>query len=125
MLKADKMIYLFAEGSAELRNLLGGKGAGLAEITRLGLPVPPGFIITTEACLKYFERENTIWPELEQGIRQGLATLEEKTGRQFGGGRPLLLSVRSGAVVSMPGMMDTILNLGFNPHTVEALAGET
>ncbi|HHX87237.1 MAG TPA: pyruvate, phosphate dikinase, partial [Firmicutes bacterium] len=125
MLETDKMVYLFSEGSAGLKNLLGGKGANLSEISRLGLPVPPGFVITTEACRKYFNSGNKIWPELEQEIRQGLARLEQETGRKFGSARPLLLSVRSGAVVSMPGMMDTILNLGLNSSTLEGLAEET
>lgn len=125
MLKAEKMVYMFSEGNAALKTLLGGKGAGLAEISRLGLPVPPGFIITTEACRRYFNSGNRIWPELEQEIRQGLTRLEQETGRKFGSSRPLLLSVRSGAVISMPGMMDTILNLGLNRASLEVLAEET
>ncbi len=125
MLKIEKMVYMFSEGSASQKNLLGGKGAGLAEISRLGLPVPPGFIITTEACRRYLNSGNRIWPELEQEIRQGLALLERESGRKFGGPRPLLLSVRSGAVISMPGMMDTILNLGLNRASLEALEKET
>ncbi|NMA92526.1 MAG: pyruvate, phosphate dikinase [Firmicutes bacterium] len=127
MLKTEKIVYAFSEGSGELKSLLGGKGAGLAEITRLGLPVPPGFIITTAACRKYFESGNRIWPELEHEIRAALAALERQTGRKFGDdtGIPLLLSVRSGAVISMPGMMDTILNLGLNHLSVESLAAET
>lgn len=125
MLMAEKMVYLFSEGSADLKNLLGGKGAGLADISRLGLPVPPGFIITTEACRKYFKTGKQIWPDLEQEIRGALTVLENKTGRKFGTERPLLLSVRSGAVISMPGMMDTVLNLGLNFVTMEALAKET
>ena len=121
----QKMVYRFSEGSKQMKSLLGGKGANLAEMSRIGLPVPPGFIVTTEACNLYFSRNKEIWPELEREIEENLRQLEQQTGRRFGGAKPLLLSVRSGAVVSMPGMMDTILNLGLNQETVEALARET
>jgi pyruvate,orthophosphate dikinase len=120
-----QLVYRFAEGRAEMKNLLGGKGANLAEMSRVGLPVPPGFTITTAACNAYYERDRQIWPELAQQIEENLASLEEETGRRFGGDKPLLVSVRSGAVISMPGMMDTILNLGLTPKTVEALAAES
>ncbi|RMG46160.1 MAG: pyruvate, phosphate dikinase, partial [Acidobacteria bacterium] len=122
-----KYVYFFgagqAEGSAEMRDLLGGKGAGLAEMTNAGLPVPPGFTITTEACNAYF-RSGESFPEgLWDQVMEALKRLEEVTGKTFGGGEyPLLVSVRSGAKVSMPGMMDTILNLGLNDETVVALA---
>ncbi|MEW5784656.1 MAG: pyruvate, phosphate dikinase [Bacillota bacterium] len=119
---SGQLVYRFAEGRAEMKSLLGGKGANLAEMSQVGLPVPPGFIITTEACNTYFERGRRIWPELTGQIKEHLQLLEEQTGRRFGGEKPLLLSVRSGAVMSMPGMMDTILNLGLNPATVQILA---
>jgi pyruvate,orthophosphate dikinase len=121
----QKMVYQFSEGSKQMKSLLGGKGANLAEMSRIGLPVPPGFIVTTEACNLYFSRNKEIWPELEWEIEENLRRLEQQTGRLFGRTRPLLLSVRSGAVVSMPGMMDTILNLGLNQDTVMSLARET
>lgn len=107
-----------------MKSLLGGKGANLSEMARIGLPVPPGFIVTTEACNKYLAGNKQLWPELNDEILDNLASLEEQVGRTFGGRRPLLLSVRSGAVVSMPGMMDTVLNLGLNLETVESLAIE-
>jgi pyruvate,orthophosphate dikinase len=115
-------VYLFEEGNTSLRNLLGGKGADLAEMTRLGLPVPPGLTITTDAC--NFYSSNKKFPEgLEEEISQKMKILETKTGKRFGGDEnPLLVSVRSGAPISMPGMMDTILNLGLNDKTVQALA---
>lgn len=108
-----------------MKDLLGGKGANLAEMTGLGLPVPPGFVITTEACNSYFAAGRRLWPGLREEIGRELLHLEESTGRSFGGESPLLLSVRSGAAVSMPGMMDTVLNLGLNGQTVEKLAAET
>ena len=117
-----KLIYWFEEGGEDKRALLGGKGAGLAEMTRIGLPVPPGFTITTEACLEYVKGGNLPFG-LEPEILEYMSGLEEKTGKKFGGREnPLLVSVRSGAAVSMPGMMDTVLNLGLNPDTVEGLA---
>ncbi|MBX8643404.1 MAG: pyruvate, phosphate dikinase [Thermoplasmata archaeon] len=121
-----KMVYLFEEGSAEMRNLLGGKGAGLAEMTRLGLPVPPGFTITTAVCNSYYKLNKNFPSGLRQRVREALHSVEEKMQRKFGGTeRPLLVSVRSGARVSMPGMMDTVLNLGLNDSTVSSIINET
>jgi len=118
-----KWIYMFEEGNAQMRNLLGGKGAGLAEMARIGLPVPPGFTITTEACREYYAKNRQFPEGLEEQVREYMRKLEEKTGKKFGDPHnPLLVSVRSGAPVSMPGMMDTILNLGLNDKTVEGLA---
>ena len=106
-----KYVYLFSEGNATMRELLGGKGANLAEMTNIGLPVPQGFTITTEACTRYYEDGKTISPEIEQEIMAYVAKLEEIAGKKFGDRtNPLLVSVRSGARASMPGMMDTILN---------------
>ena len=123
---AKKYVYAFAEGNASMRNTLGGKGANLAEMTNIGLPVPPGFTVTTDACTKYYEDKKTISEEVKEQIFEYLAKLEKQTGKQFGGTKnPLLVSVRSGARASMPGMMDTILNLGLNKDTVEALANLT
>src|SRR5438034_3068567 len=117
-----KYVYLFEEGDASMRDLLGGKGAGLAEMTRLGLPVPPGFTITTKACNAY-ARSGRFPPGLWKQVEDGLSTVEAKIGRRFGDpANPLLVSVRSGAKFSMPGMMDTVLNLGLNDATVETLA---
>ncbi|HEY5350296.1 MAG TPA: pyruvate, phosphate dikinase [Candidatus Lustribacter sp.] len=120
---ATKAIYFFEEGSGDQKDLLGGKGAGLAEMTRAGLPVPPGFIITTEQCLEFY-RVGRHFPEgLQDQVRAAMRELEKRTGKGFGvAANPLLVSVRSGARVSMPGMMDTILNLGLNSETVEGLA---
>ncbi|MDD6042336.1 MAG: pyruvate, phosphate dikinase [Eubacteriaceae bacterium] len=118
-----KYVYSFSEGSKEMKSLLGGKGANLAEMTKIGMPVPYGFTITTEACNKYYEDGKTIDPAIIEEINVKLAQLEEISGKTFGGGEnPLLVSVRSGAVFSMPGMMDTILNLGLNDVTVVRLA---
>ncbi|MDD3367792.1 MAG: pyruvate, phosphate dikinase [Lachnospiraceae bacterium] len=118
-----KWVYLFNEGNADMRNLLGGKGANLCEMTGLGLPIPDGFVITTEACTDYYTNGKSIAPEIEQQILDSMKTLEEKQGKLFGDiNNPLLVSVRSGARVSMPGMMDTILNLGLNDISVEGLA---
>ena len=124
------LIYNFgdntADGGAELKHLLGGKGANLGEMSRLGLPVPPGFTITTEVCLSFFANEGTWIDGLADNIKASMTLLEQRTGRQFGSAdNPLLVSVRSGAPVSMPGMMDTILNLGLNDETVEGLAAQT
>ncbi len=115
-----------ADGSAADKQLLGGKGANLAEMTRLGLPVPPGFTISTEACNHFFAQSNA-WPEgMEASVREGIAKVEALTGKSFGGAHnPLLFSVRSGAPVSMPGMMDTVLNLGLNDETVAGLAEQS
>ena len=119
----QKYVYLFNEGNAGMRNLLGGKGANLAEMTTLGLPVPYGFTVTTEACTKYYEDGKTISNEIVEQIKAALAVTEEKAGKKFGSTEnPFLVSVRSGARASMPGMMDTILNLGLNDETVEAMA---
>jgi len=118
-----KYVYLFNEGNAEMKNLLGGKGANLAEMTNLGLPVPQGFTVTTEACTKYYEDGEVINDEILDQIYAALAKAEEINGKKFGDvNDPFLVSVRSGARASMPGMMDTILNLGLNSTTVEGLA---
>lgn len=122
---AGQFVYTFEEGDKSMKSLLGGKGANLAEMAGIGLPVPPGFTVTTEACNLYLQGAEKLWPELKEEILDNLKKLENQTGRSFGGEKPLLLSVRSGAVVSMPGMMDTILNLGLNPDTVEHLARES
>ncbi len=120
-----KLVYLFEEGNAGMRNLLGGKGAGLAEMTRLGLPVPPGFTITTRVCNSYYELERKFPPGLRRRVMEALHNVEAKMERKFGGKeKPLLVSVRSGARVSMPGMMDTVLNLGLNDSTVKAIIAE-
>ncbi|MGN1208519.1 MAG: pyruvate, phosphate dikinase [Christensenellales bacterium] len=120
-----KYVYLFNEGNASQRELLGGKGANLAEMTNLGLPVPEGFTISTEACNAYYEDGEDLNQEILSQIDVALKQLEQKTGRSLGGDNPLFVSVRSGARVSMPGMMDTILNLGLNDKTVEILAQQT
>ena len=118
-----KYVYLFSEGNAEMRNLLGGKGANLAEMTNLGLPVPQGFTITTEACTQYYEDGRTINPEIQAQIMEYIEKMEKITGKKFGDTEnPLLVSVRSGARASMPGMMDTILNLGLNEQVVDVIA---
>ena len=118
-----KYVYLFREGNAGMRNLLGGKGANLAEMTNIGLPVPQGFTVTTEACTRYYADEKTIAPEIEQQIYDALAVTEKEAGKKFGDlDNPFLVSVRSGSRASMPGMMDTILNLGLNDVAVEGLA---
>jgi pyruvate,orthophosphate dikinase len=118
-----KYVYLFSEGNGSMRNLLGGKGANLAEMTNLGMPVPQGFTITTEACTRYYEDGEKIAPEIEQEIFEYLGKMEEICGKKFGDmENPLLVSVRSGARASMPGMMDTILNLGLNEQVVEVMA---
>ncbi|MCR2032338.1 pyruvate, phosphate dikinase [Anaerofustis stercorihominis] len=123
---AKKFVYAFKEGDASQRDLLGGKGANLAEMTNIGLPVPQGITITTEACIDYYKTGCEIDKEIVDQIYQKLAELEQITGKKFGGtDNPLLVSVRSGAKISMPGMLDTILNLGLNDVTVEALAKKT
>jgi pyruvate,orthophosphate dikinase len=119
-------IYFFEDADGKDRNILGGKGAGLAEMTKLGLPVPPGFIITTDICEKFYEAGKIMPDGLMDEVRKSIRKLEGTTSKKFGGAEnPLLVSVRSGAAVSMPGMMDTILNLGLNDKTVEGLAGNT
>jgi len=117
-----KWVYLFEEGNKDMRDLLGGKGAGVAEMTRAGLPVPPGFTITTECCNAYYETSD--FPEgMWDQVMDALAQVESRTGKRFGDkDNPLLVSVRSGAKFSMPGMMDTILNLGLNDEVCEGLA---
>ena len=120
---AHKYVYLFTEGNADMRNLLGGKGANLAEMTNIGLPVPQGFTITTEACTQYYEDGREINESIQEEINENIKKMEEITGKKFGDKEnPLLVSVRSGARASMPGMMDTILNLGLNEEVVNILA---
>src|SRR5216117_4166618 len=128
--RATKYVYIFgnkkADGDGSMRALLGGKGANLAEMARLGLPVPPGFTISTEVCTYYYARSSSYPSGLKEQARAALARVEKAVGRRFGDPeKPLLVSVRSGARASMPGMMDTILNLGLNDRTVEGLARET
>ena len=126
-LTKTQWVYSFggggADGDAKMKNLLGGKGANLAEMSSLGLPVPPGFTVTTEACVHYYANGKQYPAELKAQLDAGLATVEKLTGKSFGDvANPLLVSVRSGARASMPGMMDTVLNLGLNDETVEGLA---
>src|SRR2546429_861318 len=125
--RAQKWVYLFAggkaEGNANMRALLGGKGAGLAEMTNAGLPVPPGFTITTAACTAYSKGGAKLPPGLWEQVERGLATIEKSTKKKLGDPKdPLLVSVRSGAAMSMPGMMDTVLNLGLNDQSRQGLA---
>jgi pyruvate, orthophosphate dikinase len=118
----NKWVYLFSEGNASMRGLLGGKGAGVAEMTNAGLPVPPGFTITTEACNAYYDSDKQFPQGLWEQVREGIKIVEQQTGKGFGKQEnPLLVSVRSGAKFSMPGMMDTVLNLGINDETVQGL----
>lgn len=125
-MEKKQYVYLFNEGNASMKNLLGGKGANLSEMTILGIPVPQGFTVTTEACNKYYEDGKKISQDIIEEIENKMAELEEITGKKFGSlEKPLLVSVRSGARVSMPGMMDTILNLGLNDESVEAMANLT
>ena len=120
---SHKYVYLFSEGNGNMRELLGGKGANLAEMTNLGMPVPQGFTITTEACTRYYEDGQAIAPEIQEQILEYIVKMEEITGKKFGDHEnPLLVSVRSGARASMPGMMDTILNLGLNEEVVQVMA---
>src|SRR6195256_2103218 len=122
----NKWVYLFEEGSGEDKSLLGGKGAGLCEMTRAGLPVPPGLVVTTEACNAFFENDKNFPAGMWEQVKDGLKKIEEKVGKRFGDSKnPLLVSVRSGAAFSMPGMMDTVLNLGLNEETVQGLAKQT
>src|SRR5437588_3785623 len=125
-----KWVYRFgrgaAEGRGEMRNLLGGKGAGLAEMSNLGLPVPPGFTITTEICTHFYANGKTYPADLKDQVGAALGAVEEVIGAKFGDpGKPLLVSVRSGARASMPGMMDTVLNLGLNDETVAGIAQQS
>ena len=120
---SQKFVYLFKEGDASMRELLGGKGANLAEMTKIGLPVPQGFTVSTEACTQYYEDGRKINDEIQAQIMDGIDKMEEITGMKFGDKEnPLLVSVRSGARASMPGMMDTILNLGLNEEVVEVMS---
>ena len=120
---AKKYCYLFSEGNAKMRELLGGKGANLAEMTNIGLPVPQGFTISTEACTQYYEDGRQINPDIQAEIMEYIDKMEQICGKKFGDKEnPLLVSVRSGARASMPGMMDTILNLGLNEEVVETIA---
>src|SRR5437879_3146083 len=126
MPQARKWVYQFREGSAKMRDLLGGKGAGAAEMTRAGMPVPPGFTITTEACRAYLANKGKFPPGMWEQALAALKKLERQTGKGFGDRHnPLLISVRSGAKFSMPGMMDTVLNLGLNEETTKGLAALT
>ena len=125
-----KHVYTFgagkAEGGSRMRDLLGGKGADLAEMSGLGIPVPPGFTITTEVCTGYYENDRSYPPGLAEEVDRAIAATEKLMGRRFGDPEnPLLFSVRSGAKVSMPGMMDTVLNLGLNDETVRGLISAT
>ena len=121
-LRKRKWVYLFTEGNAEMRNLLGGKGANLAEMTNIGLPVPQGFTVTTDACTQYYEDGRQINDEIMGQIMEFVGRIEMINDKYFGDPeKPLLVSVRSGARASMPGMMDTILNLGMNEEVVEAM----
>ena len=123
---SHKYVYLFSEGDASMRELLGGKGANLAEMTKIGLPVPQGFTVTTEACTKYYEDGRKINDEIQAQIMEYIDKMEGITGKKFGDKEnPLLVSVRSGARASMPGMMDTILNLGLNEEVVEVMAAKS
>jgi len=126
MIMSKKWVYLFKEGNASQKYLLGGKGANLCEMTNIGLPVPPGLTVTTEACTEFYEQGKKLSDEIIDQIKTNLSVLEEQTGKKFGDvNNPLLVSVRSGAAFSMPGMMDTILNLGLNDNTVEGMAIKT
>ena len=123
---SKKYVYLFSEGDSSMKNLLGGKGVNLCEMTKIGVPVPQGFIVSTEACNQYYEDGRNLAASIEQEIYETMSKLESITGKQFGGkNNPLLVSVRSGARVSMPGMMDTILNLGLNDEVVEVISKST
>src|SRR6266705_2976261 len=123
----QEYVYYFgdgrAEGNAKMKDILGGKGAGLAEMTNIGVPVPPGFTISTDVCTYFYAHDKSYPPELKSAVTENLARVETSAGRKFGdASKPLLVSVRSGARASMPGMMDTILNLGLNDKTVPGLA---
>jgi len=122
----NKWVYLFEEGSGDNKELLGGKGAGLCEMTRAGLPVPPGLVVTTEACNAYYANDKNFPEGMWDQVIEALKKIETKVGKRFGdSANPLLVSVRSGAAFSMPGMMDTVLNLGLNEETVKGLAEQT
>ena len=120
---AKKYVYSFEEGKADMKDLLGGKGSNLSVMTSLGVPVPPGFIITTETCIEYLAKDNTFPKGMLDQVDKAMDDLEKKMGKKLGDPKdPLLVSVRSGARVSMPGMMDTVLNLGLNDEVVKGLA---
>ncbi|MCL2171164.1 MAG: pyruvate, phosphate dikinase, partial [Defluviitaleaceae bacterium] len=126
MANDKKFVYMFKEGSGKMRELLGGKGANLCEMTSLGLPIPQGFIVTTEACTLYNTSGKVLGDDVKAQIDASMAQLENITGKKFGDDKnPLLVSVRSGSRASMPGMMDTVLNLGLNDVAVEALAANS
>ncbi len=117
-----KQVYFFDEGDGKNKKLLGGKGAGLCEMTRLKLPVPPGFVITTEVCKQYYQNHKKLPKDLLAQVKKNIAKIEKRTSKKWNyKENPLLVSVRSGSAISMPGMMDTILNLGINDHTIEGL----
>ena len=125
-MEQKKFVYMFTETDETMRNLCGGKGANLGQMTKLGLPIPQGFTVTTEACTYYYDHNEKISDEIVKEIENAMTKLEEITGKKFGcPDNPLLVSVRSGARVSMPGMMDTILNLGLNEEVPEGLAKKT
>ena len=122
MATTQKPVWLFREGKKELRDLLGGKGANLAEMTNIGLPVPPGFTVTTEVCTDYYANNKQIPSNLMDEVKRAVADVETSMGKKFGDNQnPLLFSVRSGAKFSLPGMMDTVLNLGLNESAIEGL----
>src|ERR671914_2183297 len=122
----NKWVYVFEEGDGQNKSLFGGKGAGLCEMTRAGLPVPPGLIVTTEACNAYYDNNKQFPEGIWEQVVEALHEIEKKVGKKFGDAdNPLLVSVRSGAAFSMPGMMDTVLNLGLNEETVQGLAEQT
>jgi pyruvate,orthophosphate dikinase len=124
--RTNKWVYLFDEGPGDGKSLLGGKGAGLCEMTQAGLPVPPGLVVTTEACNAFYDNQKSFPEGMWEQVKEGLLKIEEKVGKRFGDPKnPLLVSVRSGAEFSMPGMMDTVLNLGLNEETVQGLAEQT
>ena len=119
-------VYFFEEGDPDNKKLLGGKGAGLAKMTQLGLPVPPGFTISTQECTRYYENNKRLSEDIKRDVRKAMGILEKKTGHGFGDPKnPLLVSVRSGSAVSMPGMMDTVLNVGLNEKTLKGLIDQT
>ena len=124
-MNSKKYVYAFEDGDGKNKMLLGGKGANLCEMTQIGLNVPPGFTVTTDACLAYLDK-NQLPAGLMDEVRRHMSALEKKTGKDFGGGtNPLLVSVRSGSAMSMPGMMDTILNLGLNETSLQGLIKQT
>ncbi|KPK40745.1 MAG: pyruvate phosphate dikinase, partial [Gammaproteobacteria bacterium SG8_47] len=127
MTQTTRYVYAFADGDGRNKQLLGGKGANLCEMTQIGLNVPPGFVISTEACRAFLQSPDaTLPPQLMEQVRVEMRKLEQATGKRFGGqDNPLLVSVRSGSALSMPGMMDTILNLGLNHETLTGLVGQT